>query len=78
MVNTAGRLTVSKIEELPDDNWEDDITVNLTAPFMVIKQLLGPMKEKGWGRILIYLLLVDLWLYETYPATSLLSLVKLD
>nr|XP_034315676.1 D-beta-hydroxybutyrate dehydrogenase-like [Crassostrea gigas] len=45
------RLSVSKIEELPDDNWEDDITVNLTAPFMVITQLLGSMKEKGWGRI---------------------------
>uniref|UniRef100_A0A8W8MJZ5 3-oxoacyl-[acyl-carrier-protein] reductase n=1 Tax=Magallana gigas TaxID=29159 RepID=A0A8W8MJZ5_MAGGI len=40
------RLSVSKIEELPDDNWEDDITVNLTAPFMVITQLLGSMKEK--------------------------------
>ncbi|XP_065944277.1 D-beta-hydroxybutyrate dehydrogenase [Magallana gigas] len=46
------RLSVSKIEELPDDNWEDDITVNLTAPFMVIKQLLGSMKEKGWRRII--------------------------
>lgn len=52
IVNTAGRLSVSKIEELPDDNWEDDITVNLTAPFMVIKQLLGSMKEKGWRRII--------------------------
>lgn len=46
-LNILGRLSVSKIEELPDDNWEDDITVNLTAPFMVIKQLLGSMKEKG-------------------------------
>lgn len=46
-LNIFGRLSVSKIEELPDDNWEDDLTVNLTAPFMVIKQLLGSMKEKG-------------------------------
>lgn len=46
-LNILGRLSVSKIEELPDDNWEDDITVNMTAPFMVIKQLLGSMKEKG-------------------------------
>uniref|UniRef100_A0A8W8P0V2 3-oxoacyl-[acyl-carrier-protein] reductase n=1 Tax=Magallana gigas TaxID=29159 RepID=A0A8W8P0V2_MAGGI len=46
------RLSVSKIEEFPDDNWEDDLNVNMTAPFMVIKQLLGSMKENGWRRII--------------------------
>ncbi|XP_065944585.1 D-beta-hydroxybutyrate dehydrogenase-like isoform X2 [Magallana gigas] len=34
------------------EDWDEDIGINLTAPFLVIKQFFGSMKEKGWGRII--------------------------
>lgn len=42
-----GRVSLCNIETLDEANWEDDITVNLTAPFMFIKQFLGLMKQQG-------------------------------
>lgn len=52
IVNVAGRLTVDKVEDMTDEDWDEDIGINLTAPFLVIKQFLGSMKEQGWGRII--------------------------
>lgn len=52
IVNVAGRLTVDKVEDMTAEDWDEDIGINLTAPFLVIKQFLGSMKEKGWGRII--------------------------
>lgn len=52
LVNAAGRLSINKIEYLSDDVWDEDIGINLTAPFVLIKLFIGLMKEKGWGRII--------------------------
>lgn len=32
---------------MSDDVWDEDIGVNLTAPFVLIKLVIGLMKEKG-------------------------------
>nr|XP_034320957.1 D-beta-hydroxybutyrate dehydrogenase-like [Crassostrea gigas] len=52
LVNEAGRLSINKIEDLSDDVWDEDIGLNLTAPFVLIKLVIGLMKDKGWGRII--------------------------
>ncbi|XP_065944599.1 D-beta-hydroxybutyrate dehydrogenase-like [Magallana gigas] len=52
LVNAAGRLSINKIEDLSDDVWDEDIGLNLTAPFVLIKLVISLMKDKGWGRII--------------------------
>ena len=37
----------------PDDVWEKVIDVNLSGTWRMIRQCLGPMMERNWGRILI-------------------------
>lgn len=52
LVNNAGFQTVSPVENFPEDIWIKMIHVMLVAPFQLIKYLVGPMKEAGWGRII--------------------------
>jgi 3-oxoacyl-[acyl-carrier protein] reductase len=37
--------------EIPIDEWERVVQVNLTAPFRLIQLCLPPMRARGWGRI---------------------------
>jgi 3-oxoacyl-[acyl-carrier protein] reductase len=39
------------IEEISPEQWEQVMTVNLTATFLLSKWAMGVMKERGWGRI---------------------------
>ena len=43
---------VSPVEEFELDKWESMMAVMLTAPFVLIKNLLPSMRNKGWGRII--------------------------
>lgn len=52
LVNAAGRLSVNNIDDLTEEAWDEDISINLTAPFVLIKLCIGSMKKKGWGRII--------------------------
>lgn len=52
LVNNAGcDLTVS-IEEMPLEEWEKIINVNLTAPFILSKAVFSQMKQQGEGAII--------------------------
>ncbi len=51
LVNNAGVQHVSPIESFPAAAWDRLIAVNLSAPFHLIRALVGGMKERGWGRI---------------------------
>ena len=51
LVNNAGVQHVSPIEEFPVAKWDLIIALNLSAAFHTIRMAMGPMKEKGWGRI---------------------------
>lgn len=51
LVNNAGLQHVSPIEEFPDEAWRTLVDVMLTAPFLLIKDLLPGMYDRGWGRI---------------------------
>ncbi|HLJ68763.1 MAG TPA: 3-hydroxybutyrate dehydrogenase [Chloroflexota bacterium] len=51
LVNNAGLQYVSPIEQFPEERWDLILSVMLTAPFLLIKQLIPGMYERCWGRI---------------------------
>ena len=52
LVNNAGTQFVSPLEEFPVAKWDLIMALNLSAAFHTTRMAIGPMKEKGWGRIL--------------------------
>jgi NAD(P)-dependent dehydrogenase (short-subunit alcohol dehydrogenase family) len=46
LVNNAGTITMSALEEMSEPDWDKDLSVNLKAPFFLAQQLL-PMLRKG-------------------------------
>src|SRR5258706_7535400 len=40
-----------KLPDIPTSDWELVLRVNLTAPFVLCRQLVPPMKAKRWGRV---------------------------
>ena len=51
LVNNAGENKISPICELSIDDWQRILTVNLTAPFVLIQSVVPHMKKNKWGRI---------------------------
>ncbi len=51
LVNNAGIQHTDPVEDFPEDRWDAVIAVNLSAPFHATKAAIGPMKARGWGRI---------------------------
>ncbi|KQP12367.1 3-hydroxybutyrate dehydrogenase [Pseudorhodoferax sp. Leaf265] len=52
LVNNAGIQNVASIGEFTLAKWSRLLDVNLTAPFILMKDVLEGMRERGWGRIL--------------------------
>jgi NAD(P)-dependent dehydrogenase (short-subunit alcohol dehydrogenase family) len=52
LVNNAGINRVAAIGQVADDDWERVLAVNLTAPMALSRALAGPMRQRGWGRII--------------------------
>jgi 3-oxoacyl-[acyl-carrier protein] reductase len=54
LVNNAasGIVRAVTIVNMPKDDWDHDLSVNLTGPFNTIKCCLPGMLERGWGRII--------------------------
>lgn len=52
LVNNAGINRLSAIGDIADTDWDELIAVNLTAPMALSRALCGPMKSRGWGRII--------------------------
>ena len=52
LVNNAGITTnVHTIVDMPMENWDKELSINLSGAFYCIKQVLPAMIEKKWGRI---------------------------
>ena len=51
LINNAGENKISSICELTVEDWQRVLTVNLTAPFLLIQHVIPYMKENKWGRI---------------------------
>jgi len=52
LVNCAGIQYVAPIEKYPEKIWRKMIEINLTTPFLIIKQVLPIMRKKKFGRII--------------------------
>ena len=52
MVNNAGVHPHVSVSEMTDEQWDDLIAVNLTAPFLLTRAVLPIMKEQRTGNIM--------------------------
>ena len=54
LVNNAaqGIVRAITITDMSKEDWDADLSVNITAPFLLIKAVFAGMAEKGWGRII--------------------------
>lgn len=51
VVNNAGILRASDVENCPEDYWDSVMDVNAKGTFLVTQAVLPAMKAKGYGRI---------------------------
>lgn len=52
LINAAGLNTRQAADEVTVEGWRETIDINLAAPFFLAQSLVGPMKARGWGRII--------------------------
>lgn len=52
LINNAGVGCFKKIEDYQMEEWNEVLFLNLTVPFILIKQFLPSMKKKKYGRII--------------------------
>ncbi|MGE0416250.1 MAG: SDR family NAD(P)-dependent oxidoreductase [Acetobacteraceae bacterium] len=51
LVNNAGLAIIRGVDDLTEDEFDRTIAVNLKSAFLCTRAVLGPMRAKGWGRI---------------------------
>ncbi len=51
LVNNAGVLRPTKVIDIPEDEWDWIVDVNLKGTFLVSQAVLPVMRQQGWGRI---------------------------
>jgi 3-oxoacyl-[acyl-carrier protein] reductase len=52
LVNSAGLLTESRLEDMTLAMWNETISVDLTGVFLCCREVVGEMRRQGWGRII--------------------------
>jgi NAD(P)-dependent dehydrogenase (short-subunit alcohol dehydrogenase family) len=52
LVNNAGIFTESRVEQMPVEDWDRVLGVNLRGTFLCTRFLLPQMLERRWGRII--------------------------
>lgn len=51
LVNCAGNLRPTPVIDIPEDEWDSIVGVNLKGTFLCSQAVLNGMKSRGWGRI---------------------------
>lgn len=52
LVNNVGVFEVAPFDRITDADWQRYLDVNLLSGVRLARRLLGPMLERGWGRVL--------------------------
>ena len=52
LVNASGINVRKPFELTSDEDWDRTLAINLTAPFLLTRELAPAMRERGWGRII--------------------------
>jgi NAD(P)-dependent dehydrogenase (short-subunit alcohol dehydrogenase family) len=53
LVSNAGAGFAGPLVDTSDDDWALMLELHLTAPFRLVRRVLPPMLERGWGRIVV-------------------------
>ncbi|RAG81480.1 3-hydroxyacyl-CoA dehydrogenase [Streptacidiphilus pinicola] len=53
LVAAAGAGASAKLTETSDELWEQQLALNLTAPFHCVRRAVPSMRAAGWGRIVV-------------------------
>ncbi|MCZ0813454.1 MAG: SDR family NAD(P)-dependent oxidoreductase [Pseudomonadota bacterium] len=64
VVHAAGINRREPADEVTPEGWDITLGLNLGTPFFLSQQLVGAMKEKGWGRILNF---ASLQTFRAFP-----------
>jgi NAD(P)-dependent dehydrogenase (short-subunit alcohol dehydrogenase family) len=51
LVNNDGVMTDARVEEMPDELWDEALALNLTAVFRACRAAIPGMRAAGFGRI---------------------------
>ncbi len=52
-VNNAGWIyTVGQLKDMKDEDWDMNLTINLTGTYNVTKAVFAGMRERRWGRVI--------------------------
>lgn len=52
LVNSAGVLSESRLEDMPLEQWNETLAVDLTGVFLCCREVIPGMRERKWGRII--------------------------
>ncbi len=52
LVNAAGINLREPWTDVSAESWDKTLTINLTAPFFLARELVPAMQDKGWGKII--------------------------
>jgi acetoacetyl-CoA reductase len=53
VANAGVTTTIAPAHRMTAEQWQRDIDVNLTGAFRTVQACLGPMRERGYGRIVV-------------------------
>jgi NAD(P)-dependent dehydrogenase (short-subunit alcohol dehydrogenase family) len=53
LVLNAGTAIAKPLVDLTDEDWQSQLTLNLTAPFQYMRRAIPAMVSRGWGRIIV-------------------------
>lgn len=73
LVNNAGINLLHKIQDIPDEDYETLLSVNLHAPVKICRFLAEEMKEQGYGRIVN---VASIWSVITKPERGIYTISK--
>ena len=77
LVNNASLRPEAEFEELSLQGWRDIVSVNLEAPFMLCRDLIPLMAERGWGRVVNIAGIDAFWGKPTKPHAVTANLGKI-
>lgn len=72
-INNAGINIIKPFEDYSQEEYKRLLSINLTAPFMLLQQLVPGMKKQGFGRIVN---IASIWSKITKPGRSLYTISK--
>ncbi len=83
VVNCAALIVYRKgLRGVNEDEWDNVLNVNLRGAFLLCRELIEPMKEKGWGKIVHFSSLaarvggIEAGVHYTVSKAGLIGLVR--